>query len=229
MKKVFSLIILSVFTCLFMASCQKTSSQTWENMKTASSYFGRGRDALMGRNTDSMLIKDSDEFIGPADADFIPLKDRDLKAQFASSDKPIPQPKLAPGDKGCPISGIGEFKKPTGELSYLFKNLHFETDDHVLRERDEVLLLQQIATYMKKNPGVYLSVEGHCDERASAAYNMALGARRANHIRVLLIKNGVDFNRIYTISHGKEKPIALGHSPDDLKINRRAEFKIYAK
>ena len=58
---------------------------------------------------------------------------------------------------------------------------------------------------------------------------MALGTRRANHIRVLLIKQGVDFNRIYTVSYGKEKPLANGSSREELKQNRRAEFKIYKK
>jgi peptidoglycan-associated lipoprotein len=58
---------------------------------------------------------------------------------------------------------------------------------------------------------------------------MALVTRRANHVRVLLIKQGVDFNRIYTISNGKEKPLAQGHSPDAWKRNRRCEYKIYHK
>lgn len=72
-------------------------------------------------------------------------------------------------------------------------------------------------------------VEGHTDERAPAGYNVALGMRRANHIRALLVKNGIDPNRVYTVSHGKEQPIAAGHSPEDWKVNRRAEFKIFEK
>jgi peptidoglycan-associated lipoprotein len=72
-------------------------------------------------------------------------------------------------------------------------------------------------------------IEGHTDERASASYNLALGMRRANHIRQLLVKNGVSLNRIYTVSRGKEQPFALGHTPDDWKQNRRGEFKIFEK
>jgi peptidoglycan-associated lipoprotein len=87
----------------------------------------------------------------------------------------------------------------------------------------------EIASYMKKNPNVYLLVTGHCDERASAGYNLALGMRRSNYIRSLLVKNGVDLNRIYTVSRGKEEPVSMGHSPEDWKQNRRAEFKIYEK
>lgn len=229
MKKSFSLITLVFFISFFCSGCQKTSSQTWENLKTAGNYFHRSVDSLLGKKVESRLINDRDQFVGPSSGDFIPLNDEDLKTQFAASDTPVPQPLLSPGDKGCPIRGISDFKKPTGELAELLRSLHFETDDHVLRSREDLIMLQRIAGYMKKHPNLYLSIEGHCDERASAAYNMALGARRANHVRVLLIKNGIDFNRIYTISQGKEKPISLGHSPEDWKVNRRAEFKIYEK
>jgi len=222
MKKVLSLIVVFLFACLITASCQRTSSQTWENMKTADSFFNHGYD-------DSRLINDSRAFIGPEDADFIALNEKELKTQFAISDKAIPQPRYSPGDKGSPIGSLGDFKKPEGKLADLFKNLHFDTDDHVLRSKEDLATLHQMADYLKRNPRVYLTVEGHCDERASAAYNMALGARRANHVRVLLIKNGIDFNRIYTISHGKEKPLALGHGSDDWSANRRVEFRLYAK
>jgi peptidoglycan-associated lipoprotein len=72
-------------------------------------------------------------------------------------------------------------------------------------------------------------IEGHTDERASASYNMALGMRRANFVRSFLVKQGADLNRIFTVSQGKERPLAQGHSPDDWKLNRRSEFKIYQK
>ena len=207
--------------CFLTVGCQRTSSQTWENMKTADSYFHQGYD--------SRHLNDGRQFTGPEDRDYIALNEKELKSQFAMTDKAVPQPKFSPGDKGSPISSLGDFKKPEGKLSSVFKSLHFETDDHVIRSKEDMTALYQMADYLKRNPHVYLTVEGHCDERASAAYNMALGARRANHVRVLLIKNGIDFNRIYTISHGKEKPVALGHGPEDLRANRRVEFKVYAK
>ncbi len=228
MKKL--LILTPVFIVCFLAvSCQKSSSQTWENMKTAGAYLNKGINTLCGNYSDSRLLDSPDEFVGPFDGEFIPLNDKDLKAQFIASDKAVPLPRYSPGDKGSPIPGLGEFKTPTGDLAFIFKKVHFNTDDHIIKLNDEVEAIKSIAAYMKKNTKVYLCIEGHCDERASAAYNMALGARRANHVRVLLIRNGVDFNRIYTISHGKEKPLALGHGEEDWKINRRAEFKIFVK
>ncbi len=226
MKKILCLV--SLFSFMLFTSCD-TSSAAWENVKTAGRYLQKGVDSLWGKEYNSCVVENEDEFIGPDDADFIPLSDKDLRTQFIASDRAIPQPKYSPGESGSGIPGIGNFLAPSSGLSSVFKTLYFQTDDHVIRDQQDLLALQSIANYMKKHPKTYLCIEGHCDERASAAYNMALGTRRANHVRVLLIKHGIDFNRIYTISHGKEKPVALGHSTSDWKENRRAQFKLYEK
>lgn len=213
-------------TVLFTGCC-RSSSETWEDVKTAGRYVQRGVDALWGKDYESKMLTSDEEFIGPYDSDFIPLSDDDLKGMLASADRPLPQPKGIPGEKGIPSLEL--FYAPGDMLRTVFQTLHFETDEHVLREKSDVETVSHIASYMKKNPHVYLVVVGHCDERASASYNMALGMRRSNYIRNLLVKHGADMNRIYTISRGKEEPIAQGHTPDDLKQNRRAEFRIYEK
>jgi peptidoglycan-associated lipoprotein len=214
-----------VLSFLLLTSCEKSNS-TWENVKTAGRYLQKGIDSLWGKNCDSYWVQNEEEFRGPDDEDFIPLNEKDLKTGFITTDKPMPQPKESLGEGGLP--GFSNFKFPT-HLNHIFNKIHFQTDDHVIREKEDLVTIQKIASYLKKHPKTYICVEGHCDERASAAYNMALGTRRANHVRVLLIKQGVDFNRIYTISYGKEKPIALGHSPSEWKLNRRADFKIFEK
>jgi len=229
MRKTAAFLLFCVTMILLSTSCQRSSGQTWEDMKTAGRYIGRSFDTLFGKEYDSCLLESDDEFIGPDDEDFIPLSDKDIRMQYRATDTAVRQPKLSPGEKGSGIPGIDRFQDPSARLNSIFKMIHFETDDHIVRTREDLVGIQKIANYLKKNPTAYLCVEGHCDQRASAAYNMALGTRRANHIRVLLIKQGVDFNRIYTISHGKEKPIALGHSPEDWRQNRRAQFKIYHK
>ncbi len=222
MKKIINLaFILSLF---IFTSCERSGS-TWENVKTAGRYLHKGFDSLWGKDYESYLVQNEKDFIGPDGEDFIPLNESDLKGGFIS-DKAFAQPKDSFGEGGMP--GFSNFKTPTS-LSSIFKTVHFETDDHILRDKDDFITIQKIAGYLKKHPKVYLCIEGHCDERASAAYNMALGTRRANHIRVLLIKQGIDFNRIYTISYGKEKPLALGHNPQDWNMNRRGDFKIYEK
>lgn len=171
------------------------------------------------------MLTSDEEFTGPYDEDFIPLKDSDLRASY--SDKPLPQPKGVPGQQGVP--NLSEFYSPPDMLRSLFYPVHFETDDHVVRGKNELQALNQLANHLKKNSNMYLIVEGNCDERASASYNMALGMRRANYVRSFLVKQGINLNRIYTVSRGKENPVALGHSSDDWKTNRRCEFKIYQK
>jgi peptidoglycan-associated lipoprotein len=189
--------------------------------------MGKSIDALWGKDYESKMLASDEEFVGPYDDDFIPLKDTDLQKTYANSDSALPQPKDLPGQNGLPH--LSEFYLPPDTLASLFHSVHFDTDDHVVRNKEELQALTQLASYLKKNPHVYLMVEGHTDERASASYNLALGMRRANYIRSFLVKQGVDLNHIYTVSRGKEMPIAQGHTADDWKLNRRSEFKIYQK
>lgn len=213
---------------LFLAAgCSRNSSQSWENMKTAGRYMQRGVDSMLGKEYDSRMLTSDEEFYGPYDEDFIPLSDADLRNQFASSDSALPQPKAVPGKFGLP--NLDAFYSAPESLKSLFSSVHFATDEHVLRDKNEIAGLIRLAEYLKKNPNVYLVIDGHCDERASASYNMALGMRRANAVRTFLVKNGADLNRIYTLSHGKEQPIAQGHGEHDWSINRRTEFRIYQK
>jgi len=229
MKKTPAFLLLCATMIVLSTGCQRSSSQTWEDMKTAGRYIGRSMDTIFGKNYDSCLLENENEFMGPEDEEFIALSDKDLRMQYRSTDTAISQPKHSLGEKGSGIPGIDRFQDPSARLNSIFKRIHFETDDHIIRNHEDLVCIQKISNYLKKNPSAYLCIEGHCDERASAAYNMALGTRRANHVRVLLIKQGVDFNRIYTISHGKEKPSSLGHTTEDWRQNRRAQFKIYHK
>lgn len=212
---------------LITSSCCKNSGQTWEDVKTAGRYMQRGVDAMWGKDYESRMLTSDDEFIGPYDAEFIPLSDADLKNAMALGDMALPQPRGIPGQKGIPA--LDKFYSAPSALADFFQTVHFETDEYVIRNKAELQALSQLATYLKKNPSVLMVIYGHCDERASASYNMSLGMRRANYIRNTLVKNGVDLNRLYTVSRGKEDPIAAGHSQDDWKVNRRAEFKIYEK
>jgi peptidoglycan-associated lipoprotein len=223
MKKILNILLTT--SLLALSSCSKSDGSTWENVKTASRYLQKGFDSLWGKDFDSYQVRSDEDFIGPNE-EFIPLNEKDINGNFIGNDKAIAQPKRSPGSSGVP--NLQNFITPS-HLSSIFRNIHFEIDDHVIRDREDLLAVSKIANYLKKNSNTYLCIEGHCDKRASAAYNMALGTRRANHIRVLLIKQGVDFNRIYTISYGKEKPIALGENPADLRLNRRSQFKIYEK
>jgi len=202
-----------------LASCQRSSTETWEDVKTAGRCIKQGVYSLWGDYEESKEIANSSDFKGPGDQDFIALEEKDLYTEYTQTDTAIAQAKL-------PDSELPAF---LSSKSSPFSPVHFATDDHVIRERQDLITVEKIARYLKKNPKQCLKVEGHCDKRASSAYNMALGMRRANHLRVLLIKKGIDYSRIYTVSYGKEKPVAAGNDSKAYAQNRRSEFKFFTK
>lgn len=97
----------------------------------------------------------------------------------------------------------------------------FDFDKAVIMAAAEKTLKRQ-AVWLKQYGGVTVTVEGHCDERGTREYNLALGERRANAIKNYLVALGVDANRIATISYGKERPEALGHNEAAWSQNRRS-------
>jgi peptidoglycan-associated lipoprotein len=85
--------------------------------------------------------------------------------------------------------------------------------------------LKAIAAFLADKGDMTLVIEGHCDERGSRDYNLALGARRAIAMRDVLTANGVDANRIRTVSYGKERPVIVGSTPEAWARNRRAVIR----
>lgn len=82
------------------------------------------------------------------------------------------------------------------------------------------------AAILKANTGIIIKIEGHCDERGTVEYNLALGERRADAVRKYFISTGVDSSRISIISYGKEKPVDPGHNEEAWAKNRRALIRI---
>jgi peptidoglycan-associated lipoprotein len=82
--------------------------------------------------------------------------------------------------------------------------------------------LQKQAVWLRRYPSVSITIEGHCDERGTREYNLALGERRANAVREYLRNLGVEPARMKTISYGKERPVALGSNEEAWRQNRRA-------
>jgi peptidoglycan-associated lipoprotein len=100
----------------------------------------------------------------------------------------------------------------------------FDFDQSTIR-RDAASILDANAAVMKKYPELKIVVQGHCDERGTIEYNLALGDRRAMAAHTELVSRGIAASRISTVSYGEERPADPGHSEAAWAKNRRAEFK----
>jgi len=99
--------------------------------------------------------------------------------------------------------------------------IYFDTDQFNIDPEDQAALRQQ-AQYLQQYPQIRATIEGHCDERGTREYNLALGERRANAAKNYLVSLGIEPARLTTVSYGKERPIALGSNEQSWARNRRA-------
>lgn len=99
--------------------------------------------------------------------------------------------------------------------------IYFDTDRYNIDSADAAALQTQ-AQWLLRYPAKRATIEGHCDERGTREYNLALGERRANAARSYLVSLGVDAARLATVSYGKERPIAMGSDEASWAQNRRA-------
>jgi peptidoglycan-associated lipoprotein len=113
----------------------------------------------------------------------------------------------------------GKVFEPATDLEMIY----FEFDKSRITEEARVVL-QDDAEIIKQNQDVIVQIEGHCDERGTSEYNLALGLRRARSTRDYLINLGVDAGRLVTISYGEEQPLDPRHNEEAWAKNRRAQF-----
>jgi peptidoglycan-associated lipoprotein len=106
--------------------------------------------------------------------------------------------------------------------------IHFDFDKFFIRD-DAKPVLQENAAYLKKWPSVMVLLEGHCDERGTEEYNLALGEKRAQSTKDYLVSLGVSGDRLKIISYGKSQPIDPGHNEAAWEMNRRTQFTIIEK
>jgi len=107
------------------------------------------------------------------------------------------------------------------------KDVYFDYDKADVRA-DQQSALQGDAQFLQQHPNIHITIEGHCDERGSTEYNLALGTNRADAVKNALIQAGVGGNRIKTISYGKEKPFCTESNESCWQQNRRGHF-VYEK
>jgi peptidoglycan-associated lipoprotein len=105
------------------------------------------------------------------------------------------------------------------------KDIHFGYNDYTIQPQDNDILRAN-ADWLQQNSTTRVQVEGHCDERGSEEYNIALGAKRAQAAKDYLQTLGINADRISTISYGKELPICQEHTEDCWSQNRRDHFAV---
>ena len=226
-SKIFYFITLLSITLLFQG-CQRNSNEVMEDSRTASRYVGQGFRVLAGKQGDSRQVHSREQF-GFSD-EFIALEDQSIDGELAVSEG-FAQSTESPGDPGSVIPGIDGFSNPeeVGHLAGIFKNIQFPYDSNLVKGDENLRKIRLISNYLEKHPNTWIFIEGHCDDRGPQAYNLALGTRRSNAVRNLLIEYGANQEQLFTISYGKEKPIALGADLDSRSANRRAQFKVFSK
>jgi len=112
--------------------------------------------------------------------------------------------------------------------SKMLKDIHFDFDKYNIQPR-EAEILKENSALLKKYPGMKFQIEGHCDERGTGEYNLALGERRANSAKKYLVSLGISPSSISTISYGEERPFDPGHHEEAWTKNRRGHFVILKK
>ena len=139
------------------------------------------------------------------------------------SDSSTDQAATGTGGAGGGLGGSGQARPGSQEdlVANIGDRVFFETDRSAIRA-DQRPVLERQARWMQQYPQVQVMVEGHADERGTREYNLALGQRRANAARDVLVASGVSGSRVSTISYGKDRPTALGSSEDAWAQNRRA-------
>ncbi len=201
-KKSFSILIVILCLGLIMAGCPKKTVVKEEPSVTKSEEASRleaERAAREAKEKESARIKEEEA-----------KKEREKEFEKSLVAKKTP--------------GIeGEVFEST-----LLKDIHFDFDKYDIRPGDTEILKENAALLIK-HPNVKIQLEGHCDERGTIEYNLALGERRANSTKKYLISIGISTDRISTISYGKEKPLDPDHNEEAWAKNRRAHTVILSK
>jgi len=220
---------LLISASLATTGCMRSGQQVWADAKVATKEIGRGFRSFWGasekKKTGQYAARE--DFFSVIDEEYTAIDESDLSN--ASQIQEIPQPAVSPGEKGGSIPGIDSFSSPQGSLVGIFQRVNFSYDSNRITGDQTQSVLNRMASHLKSNPHTYIFVEGHCDQRGTGEYNLALGTRRANSVRAYLVKEGVNPDQVFTISMGKERPLKLGDNEAAWRENRRSEFKIYTR
>ena len=158
-----------------------------------------------------------------------PEAEQPAKEEKESAEKTpekITEQKIASGKESVESQekGTGAMEEKEG----MFKDINFDYDKYNIKDEYKSVL-KSLASWMAKNAGAKLSVEGHCDDRGTNEYNLALGDRRAKAVKDYLVSLGVSSSKVETISYGEEKPLCTEQTEECWAKNRRAHFVVLGK
>ena len=132
---------------------------------------------------------------------------------------------MGSSSSGSMGSGIQESRLQSFQASSDLKDIHFEFDQYDLDSNSKAILKKN-AEFLKNNPNMHVEIQGHCDERGTNNYNIALGERRAHSTKKYLVSQGVNSRNVHTISYGEEKPFCFSSGESCWSQNRRAHFMV---
>ena len=151
---------------------------------------------------------------------------KDMETEMALSDEEIAERAIMAEEQARQAEAMRQAEMAQmAAAAFVNEDVHFAFDSSLLDAEAE-RVLEQKAAWLLDNAGATVQIEGHCDERGTSAYNLALGERRANSVQEYLTVLGVDPVRLSTISYGEEQPLDPGHDEAAWSRNRRAHFVI---
>ena len=232
-KVLVSVFLVALF--VFMSSCGKDASKKAIDEAQAAINEARGSGAEQYapeeyRSAEDYLSKAKDNYnrfsYQSAKSDALAAKDqaelakKRALARKAQETKPAPETSTAYN-----VPSLGGKVSLADKDKAALKDVHFAFDSSALDEVAKQILVEN-SKWLKANPGVKVVIEGHCDERGTEDYNLALGERRAKAARSYLISLGVKQARMSTVSYGESIPLDPGHNESAWALNRRAHFAI---
>lgn len=246
-KKILLLAAL-LLCCGVFQSCNRSSDEVWDDTKSAGRQMGQGVRTLGGKHGRSCYVPSKNDFAPVDDEscwqggspytssgynsneynDFVPLGDEEGELAMADTVRPS---RHSPGESGSPVPSLEDFSDPSlnPQTAKIFRPIYFGYDESLIKGYENTEILRGIADYMNSHPSLYLAIEGHTDQRGPQSYNSPLGLRRSNSARTFLVNLGIDPDRIFTTTYGKDRLVSLEENENGWSQNRRDEFKIYER
>ena len=206
------LLVLVILACGFYLSCSKkavrTEAVSYPSQKTAEAAAEEEAKAAAAMEAEKKLQEET-------------LKEEAARAEAEKIRQQELQERAMQEEAARKEAAAREAAERQKNLT--LEPIYFDYDDYAIRD-DQKEVLTQNADWFKAHPQVRIRLEGNCDERGTAEYNLALGQRRADSTKAFLEGLGIQKNRMLTISYGKERPITLEHNETAWAKNRRVDF-----